>query len=88
MDSAVAQCPRCKQPVPPNASVCFHCGDRLVSTQRIPLYIGIVGVLALIFVAVIMMRVAQKNDFADKPAAGDTEHSAPAAPDKQPPLNR
>jgi hypothetical protein len=44
------------------------------------------GLLALVFVAIVMVKVIQNSD-ADSAPPDQTEQSAPQTPDRPPPLN-
>jgi len=50
--------------------------------RRFPIYIGIAGLVTLIFVVAIMLQVIRKSDFAAKSASDETDQSTPAAPEK------
>jgi ribosomal protein L32 len=80
-------CHRCLQPVAPSAQRCPNCGERHARTHHLPLLIGILGVLALIFVAIIMVKVIQNTDLESTPS-DDTEQSTPQQPEKPPPFNQ
>lgn len=78
-------CHRCMQPVTPQARRCPHCGNPLQSMHRLPIYMGIGGLLVLVFVLWIMFKVVRNADIeASQP---ETEQSAPKQ-EKPPPLNR
>ncbi|HMD70511.1 MAG TPA: hypothetical protein VKF41_04170 [Bryobacteraceae bacterium] len=80
-------CHRCLQPVAPSAQRCPHCGERHVSTRRLPILIGILCLLALVFVGVIMIQVIWNNDIDTAPPDQPAGQSAPKTPDRPPPLN-
>jgi DNA-directed RNA polymerase subunit RPC12/RpoP len=91
MEKAAAQpsgevCHRCLQPVAQSARRCPHCGERRSSTRRLPILIEVLGLLALVFVAIIMVK-AIRNSHVDPTPADETEQSAPQPPDKPPPFN-
>jgi hypothetical protein len=82
-------CPRCKLAIRVDARRCTHCGEHLSATSRFPLYVGIVGLLALLFVAFIMVKTIRRSDLnAEAPTTGDQQISQPAQPDKPLPLNK
>jgi ribosomal protein L40E len=78
-------CHRCMQPVPSGAQRCPHCGSPLQSLRRVSIYIGIGGMLALVFVIWVMITVVRNADIETSPPK--TEQSAPQ-PEKPPPLNQ
>ena len=78
-------CHRCLQPVAASAQRCPHCGERR-STRRLPILIQILGVLALVFVAIVVVK-AIRDSHVDPVPADETEQSAPQPPDKAPPFN-
>jgi uncharacterized paraquat-inducible protein A len=80
-------CHRCLQPIAPSARRCPNCGERLSSSNRVPIFLGILGLLALVFVAIVMVQVIQNSDI-DSAPSGKTEQSAPQQPDRPPPLNQ
>jgi predicted nucleic acid-binding Zn ribbon protein len=97
MESATASadtevCARCMQPVPQNALKCPHCSMPRTRTRRYTITLGIIGLAALIFVIVIMVKAIQDSDIQsappDSPDAEQSAPSAPAQPDKPPPLNQ
>jgi hypothetical protein len=82
-------CPRCKLAIKVDARRCTHCGEHLSATSRFPLYVGIIGLLALLFVAFIMIKTIRRSDQnADAPSPDDQQTSQPAQPDKPLPLNK
>jgi hypothetical protein len=80
-------CHRCLQPIAPSAQRCTHCGERHSPRNRLPIFLGILGLLALVFVAFIMVQVIQNNDIDTAPPDQTDEQSAPQTPDRPPPLN-
>jgi hypothetical protein len=80
-------CHRCLQPIGPRARRCPNCGERLSPTNRVPIFLGILGLLALAFVAIIMVRVIRNSDI-DSAPPGQADQSAPQKPDRPPPLNQ
>ena len=76
-------CHRCLQPIAPSAKRCTNCGERHSPANRLPILMGILGLLALVFVGLVMLRVIQNSD-ADSAPPVQTEQSAPDMP---PPLN-
>jgi hypothetical protein len=82
-------CPRCRLAIKLDSKRCAHCGERLIATSKYPLYVGIIGLLALLFVAFIMVKSIRREDLnTDTPPGGGPHVSQPAAPDKPPPLNK
>jgi hypothetical protein len=82
-------CPRCMLAIKVDARRCPHCAEHLSATSKFPLYVGIVGLLALIFVAFIMIKTIRQSDLnADTPPTDDQQNSQPAQPDKPLPLNK
>jgi hypothetical protein len=79
-------CHRCLQPIAANARRCPNCGELHSPTNRIPIFIGIMGLLALVFVAVIMIRMARNSEIDSAPPE-QTDQSAPQQPDSPPPFN-
>jgi uncharacterized paraquat-inducible protein A len=83
-------CPRCRLAIMKNAARCPHCGERLTSHKRVPLYVGIVGVIALLFVAMVMLQSIIRADRERAPTVtlDDAPSSDAGKPDKPPPLNK
>jgi hypothetical protein len=81
-------CPRCKLEIKVDARRCLHCGEHLSATSKFPLYVGIVGLLALLFVAFIMVKTIRQSDLNADTPSGDQQISQPAQPDKPLPLNK
>jgi hypothetical protein len=91
MENAAGQpsgevCDRCLQPIAPSARRCPNCGERHSPANRLPILLEILGLLALIFVAVIMFKVMRSSDI-DSAPSDQTEQSAPQQPDRPPPFN-
>jgi hypothetical protein len=81
--------PRCELAIKVDALRCTHCGERLSATSKFPLYVGLVGLLALLFVAFMMVKTIRRSDLnADAPLPSDQQVSQPAQPDKPLPLNK
>ena len=80
-------CHRCLQPIAPSARSCPNCGERLSSTNRVPIFLGILGLLALVFVAIVMVKVVRNSDI-DSAPPDQTEQGALQQPDRPPPLNQ
>jgi len=78
------------QPVRHDAIKCTHCGMPRTRTRRLTLALGIAGLVALIFVIILMVKVIRNADIeAAPPDNPDAEQSrAPSQPDKPPPLNK
>ena len=75
------QCPRCLQPVPASLLRCPRCGNQVpTGLRKISLYIGVIGLLALVFVIGLMVVVIRDEEFMNTPA----ESAEPA--DQSPPL--
>ena len=82
-------CPRCLLKVALGAKSCPSCGMRLVATHRIPIYVGIVGVLMLIFVSLVMIMTIRREDAEARSSADvDDAPSTNSGPSKPPPLNK
>jgi len=80
-------CPRCKVAVTKDVRRCPECGERISRNSNAPLYIGVVGLLALLFAGLLMVKTIKDSDRGAD--AGSQTVSRPAAhPDKVPPLNR
>jgi hypothetical protein len=102
-DRRSENCPRCLQPIPPQASRCPACRLPIHSQRYVPFAIGIAGLLALLFVAFVMYRMARNEDAAnapvpidepqqqeilpDPPPSNTKQRAEPARPEKPPPLN-
>lgn len=95
------RCPRCLQPVPPKAGRCPACRQPIHSLRLLPLTIGTVGILALVFAMLLMYRTVADEDAATAPVTmedtgqddllpdppPDNRTKEPAKPEKPPPLN-
>jgi hypothetical protein len=79
-------CHRCLQPIAPNAQRCRNCGERHSPANRLPIILGVFGLLLLVFVAIVMLKVIRNSDIDSAPPA-QTGESAPQTPGGQPPLN-
>lgn len=55
-------CPRCRASFQVGAQRCPECGERIASTRRVSLYLGIVGILALLFVILIMVIAIRQEE--------------------------
>jgi hypothetical protein len=91
MENATGQplgeiCHRCLQPIAANARRCPKCGEPHSSTNRLAIFIGALGLLALVFVAVIMLRMARNSDIDSAPPA-QTDQSAPQQSGSSAPFN-
>jgi predicted amidophosphoribosyltransferase len=63
-------CSRCGQLVAPEGNRCPRCGSPMkVHTKRIPILIGLAGVLALLFVIFLMVVVIHNADVENAPPA-------------------
>jgi ribosomal protein S27AE len=59
-------CSRCGQLVVPEGNRCPRCGSPMaVHNKRLPILISLAGVLALLFVIVVMVLVVHNSDIAD-----------------------
>jgi predicted nucleic acid-binding Zn ribbon protein len=67
--SSLEICTRCTQPVPPDAAVCPHCSMPRTRAQPFTISIGIVGLLALIFVLLIVITAIRETDIVSAPPA-------------------
>ena len=79
-------CARCKQPVARDAARCARCGTPHKSSHRTTLWLGAGIGVAVLFVLGLMLYSIRQEDIANTPSP--TEQSAPAQPDKPPPLNQ
>jgi hypothetical protein len=79
-------CHRCLQPIASSAQRCPNCGERLSPTNHLSLFLGILGLLALVFAAIVMVKVMRTSD-TDSAPSGQTDQSAPRHPDRPPPFN-
>jgi hypothetical protein len=70
-DPKAERCPRCLQPVPPRASRCPGCRQPVHSLRSLTLVIGAVGLMALLFVVLLMYRMMSNEDAAHAPAPVD-----------------
>src|ERR1035441_10890913 len=61
-DIEAKRCPRCLQPVPPKASRCPGCGQPIHTLRLLPLAIGAVGLLALVFALLVMFRMMRSEE--------------------------
>ena len=80
-------CHRCLQPIALSARRCPTCGERLSPANRIPIFLGILGLLALAFVAIVMFSVIRSTDTGSAPP-DQTEQGAQQPPNSPPPLNQ
>jgi len=78
-------CPRCRLGIKKDVRRCPHCGERLSATSKLPIYVGIIGLLALLFVAYLMIQTIEQSD---QNADDDQTAQQPATPDKPPPSNK
>jgi hypothetical protein len=70
-DPKAERCPRCLQPVPPRLSRCPGCRQPIHSLRSWTLGIGAVGLMALLFVVLLMYRMMSNEDAANAPAPVD-----------------
>jgi hypothetical protein len=81
-------CPRCLQPVTVKMARCPNCGDRLPGFRRLPLLLGSVGLLALLFLLGLMVVVIRNDDIENSPPTGAQQSGdSQPSPASQPPLN-
>ena len=80
-------CHRCLQPIALSARRCPNCGERLSPANRIPIFLGILGLLALVFVAIVIITVSRNSDIGSA-TPNQTEQGAQRQPDSPPPLNQ
>ena len=84
-DPKADRCPRCLQTVPPRASRCPGCGQPIHSMRPLIFAIGIAGALALVFVMLVMYRLARNEDAANAPVPVDQNAAQqPLFPDSPP----
>jgi hypothetical protein len=81
MENAAARtsgeiCYRCLQPIAPNAQRCRNCGERHSPANRLPILLGVFGLLLLVFVAIVMFKVVRNSDIDSAPPA-QTGESTP-----------
>jgi hypothetical protein len=69
-------CPRCKLAIKVDSRRCRHCGEHLSATSRFPLYVGIIGLLALLFVAFIMIKTIRQSDMNADPSTDDQQQTS------------
>lgn len=85
-------CPRCRVNVPLSSKRCPECGERLIQTHNVPIYVGIAGVVTLLFIILLSVVVIRHEDEAAQPAIDPDAApiSAPvgSTPEKPPPLNK
>ena len=97
------RCPRCLQPVPPDASRCPGCRQPIHSLRLLPFAVGAVGLLLMVFVMLVMYRSARNEDAVAAPVPVEENaarqqdpllrdpppatNAKPAKPEKPPPLN-
>jgi hypothetical protein len=80
-------CHRCLQPVQKRAARCPHCGSRLHHAWYLPLIpLGILGLLALVFVAALILKSIRDEEIENAPPQGQAQEDpalgAPPALDK------
>jgi predicted amidophosphoribosyltransferase len=66
-------CHRCLQPIAPNAQRCRNCGERHSPANRLPILLGVFGLLLLAFVAIVMLKVVRNSDIDSAPPAHTEE---------------
>jgi hypothetical protein len=79
-------CDRCLQPIAPNAQRCRNCGERHSPANRLPIILGVFGLLLLVFVAIVMLKVIRNTDIDSAPPV-QTGESTTQTPDRPPPSN-
>jgi len=95
MDEAIPKstpfdiCARCMTPVPRSAVRCPNCAMPHRHPRNTTLWLGVAVALAVVFVMAVMLYSIRGDDLANQPGEGaEQQQSAPAAPDKPPPLNQ
>jgi hypothetical protein len=83
---AESVCPRCRVVIKRETRQCPHCGER-ISTSKAPIYMGIVGLLALLFVGFLMLQTIKDSDL-NTPNDDQTVEQQATPPDRTPPLNK
>jgi hypothetical protein len=68
-DLKTDRCPRCLQPVPPQASHCPDCRQPIHSMHLLPFAIGAAGLILMMFVMLVMYRSVRNEDAATAPVA-------------------
>jgi hypothetical protein len=88
-------CERCMQPVPRSHARCPHCGIPRLRARRYTIWLGIAGLVALVFVVLMMVKAIHDADIAavlPQAQAADTLQSGgpetSSQPDKPSPSNR
>jgi len=84
-------CGRCLQPVAHADAKCRNCGMPRMRTRRLTIWIAVTGLLALLFVIVIMVKSVWDADIESAPPDGGGDNAAPSSsrgPDNPPPLNK
>ena len=72
------KCPRCLQPLPGKVARCPGCGQPIQSSSlALRLAIGVAGVIALVFVIVLMYQTVRNEDAANKAAPTEDVHKTP-----------
>ena len=67
-------CSRCEQVVTPQGNRCPRCGSPMrIHSRRLPILIGLAGVLALLFVVFLMMKVIQNSEAESGPATQSSQ---------------
>jgi hypothetical protein len=89
-DIEAKRCPRCLQPVPPKASRCPGCGQPIHTLRLLPLALGAVGLLALVFALLVMFRMMRNEDQLRAPVPADDggAQQGDVFPDPAPPNNK
>ncbi|MGA3015830.1 MAG: hypothetical protein ABSF62_01835 [Bryobacteraceae bacterium] len=71
-------CHRCLQPVQRRAARCPHCGSRLPHAWYMTLIpLGILGLLALVFVAALVIKSIRNEDIENAPPQAQTQEEPP-----------
>lgn len=65
------------QPVPQDAAVCRHCSMPRQRSQPFTISIGIVGVLALVFVLLVAITAIRETNISAAPPAQDQQAVLP-----------
>ena len=85
-DPKAERCPRCVLVLPPKASRCPYCGQPIHSMRFLPFVIGIAGLMALVFAALVMYKMAANEEDANAPLTVDQNatQQQPLFPDPPP----
>jgi hypothetical protein len=84
IDTVMGLCSRCSRTIPAKAAKCPYCGLKQSQGRHFPLFLGVCGLMALVFVIGLMIYSIRQSDIQANP---DPENlrSAPA-PARKPAL--